>query len=439
MQRYIVTRGSAFEGDACVPGDKSVSHRAVMLGAIAEGTTEVRGFLNGDDCLATVAAFRQMGVRISSAGESMLSVEGVGPHGLSDPPADIDLGNSGTSIRLLTGLLAGQGITATLTGDSSLTARPMERVAEPLRRMGARIRTSDGRAPIRIDATSGLTGIDCELPVPSAQLKSAVLLAGLGAAGTTTVRSPGPSRDHTERMLSAFGVPVESDAEGQVVSLVGPAALSASRVEVPGDLSSAAFLIVAAAIGATGPVTLRRVGINPTRDGVLRVLDAMGARIDVVDRRDAGGEPVADLHVARSDLVGIDVPADWVPLAIDEVPVLCVAAAAASGTTRIVGAEELRHKETDRLSAMAAALSSVGIDVEEAADGLTIVGGPMRSGIVDAREDHRIAMSMAIAALAADGPIEIRDTDNVATSFPSFAETVRSLGLKVDVDRLRAA
>lgn len=439
MQRFIVSRGSGFGGTTSVPGDKSISHRAVMLGAIARGTTRVRGFLNGADCLATLEAFRAMGVAVEQDGPTSLTIAGVGDHGLRSPEAPLDLGNSGTSCRLLAGLLAGQGIEATLTGDRSLRSRPMERIAGPLRLMGADVRTTDGCAPVRIGRARELRAIDYTLPVASAQIKSAILLAALGASGRTTVRSPGPSRDHTERMLRSLGVEVDADEAAGSVSLEGPAELTAAEIEVPADLSSAAFLLTAAAIGATDPVEVTNVGINPTRDGIFRVLEAMGARIEILNARVVGDEPVADLRVERSELRGIDIPPEWVPLAIDEFPVLCVAAAAATGRTVIAGAAELRHKETDRLSAMADALSAVGIAVEESEDGLVIEGGRISGGVVDAREDHRIAMSMSIAAVASSGPIEIRDTENVGTSFPGFVETVRALGLRVEVDHPQAA
>lgn len=439
MQRFIVSPGPSFAGETAVPGDKSISHRAVMLGSIATGTTRVRGFLTGADCIATLAAFESMGVAIDHGGDGTLVIAGAGSDGLRAPAAPLDLGNSGTSCRLLAGLLAGQGVDATLTGDRSLRSRPMERVAAPLRLMGARISTTDGRAPLRIHGAGRLRAIDYALPVASAQLKSAILLAGLGAEGRTLVRSPGPSRDHTERMLQAMGIDVEVDHVHGLVSLEGPAVPRGCEIDVPGDLSSAAFLLVGAAIGATGPVTVKNVGVNPTRDGVLTILESMGARIRVGNRRLLGAEPVADLTVERSELRGVEIPPSLVPLAIDEFPALCIAAAAATGRTSISGAEELRHKETDRIAAMADALANVGIAVEQRPDGMTIEGGRMRGGIVDAREDHRIAMSMSIAALAAAGPIEVRDTENVGTSFPGFVETVARLGLAVAVDRVQDA
>jgi len=439
MQRFIVSRGSRFSGAATIPGDKSISHRALMLGSIAEGVTTVRGFLDGADCLATLEAFRRMGVVIERDGKTALSITGVGNRGLASPAEALDLGNSGTSCRLLAGLLAGQYVEATLTGDRSLRSRPMERIAAPLRLMGATVQTTNGCAPLRIDTTRELTAIDYTLPVASAQIKSAVLLAGLGARGRTTIRSPGPSRDHTERMLAAMGVKVEVNEEERIVALDGPARLQGCAIEVPGDLSSAAFLMVGAAIGASGPVELAGVGLNPTRDGVLKVLEAMGAQVAVINLRVVDDEPVADFRVERSELRGIEIPADWVPLAIDEFPVLCVAAAAAQGRTVISGAAELRHKETDRLSAMADALGAVGIRVVETEDGLVIDGGQISGGKVNACGDHRIAMSMAVAALASSAPVEILDTENVGTSFPGFVDTMRTLGLEVEVDYPQAA
>ena len=438
MERYIVSRGTGFQGTTIVPGDKSVSHRALMLGAIAEGETTVSGFLDGADCLATLAAMRDMGATIERSGEHV-RILGRGRAGLNTPLDVLDLGNSGTSCRLLAGLLVGQRVRATLTGDASLRSRPMERVAGPLRKMGASIATTDGRAPILIEPVSALAGIETKLDVASAQLKSALLLAGLGADGRTTVHSPGVSRDHTERMLAAMGVEIHSEADGSIVSVDGPVVLMGTDIEVPGDLSSAAFFLVAAAIGATGPVTLRGVGINPTRDGVLRILKAMGARLTIENRRTCGAEPVADLTVTSGVLRGIDIPPEWVPLAIDEIPVICVAAAAASGRTRISEASELRHKESDRISAMADALRAVGVAVSERPDGLEIDGGVLSGGVIMAHDDHRIAMSMAVAALAASEPLEIRNTENVITSFPGFVDTARQLGLQIAVEKTQAA
>lgn len=413
-----------------MPGDKSISHRAVMLGGIAEGTTRVRGFLEGEDCLATLAAFASLGVPVARSDDA-LEIEGRGYGGLKAPAGPLDLGNAGTAIRLMTGLLAACPFDVELTGDASLRARPMSRVADPLTAMGARIATEDGRAPIRISGGARLHGIDYAMPVASAQVKSAILLAGLSARGRTTVRSPGPSRDHTERMLTAMGVALEQ-SDG-AIALEGPATLRAVDVDVPGDFSSAAFFVVAACLGADEGLLIEHVGVNPTRTGLLTLLEAMGAKIELRNARSLGSEPVADLFVRRSTLEGIEVLPELVPLAIDELPALFVAAAGARGRTLVCGAEELRHKESDRLAVMARALGRLGIAVEERSDGLVIEGGRMRGGTVDAAGDHRVAMSLAVASLISDAAIEIERTAEVATSFPGFAAVAKRSGLGVAV------
>ena len=420
-----------------MPGDTSISHRALMLGAVAEGTTTVHGFLASDDCLATQAALEAMGVAIERRADGFVRVEGVGPHGLEAPRKTLDLGNSGTAIRLLMGLLAAQPFDSTLTGDASLVRRPMERVAAPLRLMGARITTSaGGRPPVTIGGGARLVGIDYALPIASAQVKSALLLAALSATGTAAVRSPGPSRDHTERMLEAMGVRIAlaSEGAGHVVTLNGPATLRGGEVRVPGDFSSAAFFLVAGCLAARDGLLIENVGINPTRIGLLTILREMGARIELRNERTVGAEPVADLFVTQSELEGIAVPPELVPLAIDEFPILFVAAAAASGETVVSGAEELRKKETDRIAVMAAGLESLGIEVEERPDGARITGAPLRGGTVDSRGDHRIAMSFAVASLRAGGPIEILNTAEVATSFPTFLDVARKAGLDITAE-----
>jgi 3-phosphoshikimate 1-carboxyvinyltransferase len=420
-------------GTITVPGDKSISHRALMLGAIAEGETLIHGFLDGEDCLATRAALEALGVRIYKYALQPVRVEGVGLRGLRAASKTLDFGNSGTGIRLLAGLLAGQAFDSELTGDASLQQRPMERVAEPLRAMGARIETTDGTPPLRVRGGSTLVGLEHGLSVASAQVKSALLLAGLYADGRTTVRSPGPSRDHTERMLASMGVEIEQRTEGQghVVSLTGPATLRGREISVPADFSSAAFFIVAGCIGAPDGLLIKNVGINPTRTGLLTILREMGADIELESERRLGTEPVADLFVRQSELRGVDVPPELVPLAIDEFPILFVAAAAARGTTRVSGAEELRKKETDRLAVMAQGLAAVGIAVEEQPGGLSVTGGRVRGGSVDSRGDHRIAMSFAIASVLARAPIDILNTAEVATSFPSFLDVATDVGLRV--------
>ena len=434
-----VEPGARIGGEIAVPGDKSISHRALLLGAVAEGTTTVRGFLESDDCRATRTALEALGARVAVAADGTLTIEGRGLEGLRAAHSPLDLGNSGTAIRLMMGLLAGQPFDSVLTGDASLRRRPMERVAEPLRAMGASIETTQGRAPVRIRGGRALRGIDYALPVASAQVKSALLLAGLGAQGPTRLTSPGPSRDHTERMLEAMGVRVEQDLDRHVVSLEGPAAPQGAAIDVPGDLSSAAFFVVAACLAAAPELVIRNVGVNPTRAGILTLLEAMGARIERVGARTQGGEPVADLRVRKCALSGVDVPPELVPLAIDEFPILFVAAAAASGTTRVTGAAELRHKETDRIAVMARALETLGARVEELADGLVIEGGRLAGGSVDSAGDHRVAMALAVASLASDGPIEVHNTDEVATSFPGFVEVARSAGMHIEQRRPGAA
>ena len=431
MQSYRVEPGQQLRGEVRIPGDKSISHRAVMFGSIANGTTRISNFLDSEDCRATLAAFTQMGVTAERDDDGSLAIHGLTE--LTPPAAALDLGNSGTAMRLMMGFLAGQGVAATLTGDDSLRSRPMERIAAPLRAMGADVATTNGCAPVTLAGNSGLKGLRYELPVASAQIKSAVLLAGLGADGRTEVIAPGPSRDHTERMLKAMGVTLEITEDGLEIALDGPQALTACDIDVPSDLSSAAFFIVGACLNASEPVLLRNVGVNPSRDGVLTILRAMGARIEIENERQFGAEPVADLRIHRSRLKGIDISPEVVPLAIDELPVIFVAAAAAEGRTSVTGAEELRVKETDRLAVMARALAAVGVQVTETPDGLTIEGGPIRGGRIHSQGDHRIAMAFAMAALVSESAIEIQDTAPVATSFPGFVETAAQAGLAISV------
>lgn len=427
---YVVEPGGTMSGSVGVPGDKSISHRAVILGALAEGTTMVSGFLEGRDCLATREAFRAMGVAIEHPAPGRLALRGVGLHGLRPPPGSLDLGNSGTSMRMLAGLLAAQRFDSMLTGDASLSRRPMRRVIEPLQRMGARIEAGpEGTAPLRITGGRRLHGIDYVMPVASAQVKSALLLAGLYAAGETRVREPGISRDHTERMLEAFGADLRREADGVRVR-PGPA-LTGREVAVPGDLSSAAFLLVAAAIAPGSDLTVRRVGINPTRTGVLEVLRAMGADLEIAPLEGAGSEPVADIRVRYRPLRGVRIPPDVVPRAIDEFPALFIAAACAHGETHLAGARELRVKESDRIQVMADGLAALGVDARPLEDGIRIRGGGLRRGTVDSGGDHRVAMAFAVAALCADGPVEVRDCANVGTSFPGFVPLLASCGLEI--------
>lgn len=436
FQAYEVAPGGAVRGDIRVPGDKSISHRSIMLGALAEGSTIVNGFLEGADALATANIFRAMGVRIEGPEDGRVVVHGVGLRGLQAPQAVLDCGNSGTSMRLLCGILAGQAFGCELVGDTSLSRRPMRRVIDPLSLMGADIGSHEGKPPLRVRPVSQLKAIDLPLKVASAQVKSAVLLAGLYADGTTRVTEPAPTRDHTERMLTAFGVEVGRD--GPTASVRGGQVLKATQVDVPADISSAAFFLVAAAITPGSDLMLRHVGMNPTRIGVLHVLRAMGADITESNPRQVGGEPVADLRVRGTTLKGIDIDPAWVPLAIDEFPALFIAAACAEGTTVLRGAEELRVKESDRIQVMADGLAAIGCPVQVQPDGMRIVGRGARThafagGTVEAHEDHRIAMSFAVAALRSRGPIRILDTANVATSFPGFVELARSVGLSIEV------
>jgi 3-phosphoshikimate 1-carboxyvinyltransferase len=429
--RFRVQPGGTLQGEARVPGDKSVSHRSIMLGSIAEGTTHVTGFLDAEDCLSTMKAFKAMGVNIEGPEAGRVTIHGVGLRGLKAPAEPLYLGNSGTSMRLLSGLLSGQPFESVLTGDSSLSRRPMKRVTDPLRAMGAIIGTTEtGTSPLHIHGGARLKGIHYEMPVASAQVKSCLLLAGLYAEGTTSVREPAPTRDHTERMLMGFGYPVTR--EGNTVSVQSGGRLTACDIDVPSDISSAAFFMVGASIARDADVLLQHVGINPTRTGVIDILRLMGARIDVLNPREAGGEPVADIRIHSSQLRGIDIPENLVPLAIDEFPVLFVAAACAEGETRLTGAEELRVKESDRIQVMADGLQALGVDAQPTADGMIVRGGPISGGMVESHGDHRIAMAFSIASLRADGPIEINDCANVNTSFPIFVELARRLGLHIE-------
>jgi 3-phosphoshikimate 1-carboxyvinyltransferase len=427
---FEIAPGGQLTGTLRVPGDKSVSHRAVMLGALAAGDTTVDGFLEGADSLATLAAFEAMGIGVEHPEPGRLVVHGRGLDGLRDPGHPLDLGNSGTSMRLLCGLLSGQAFDTTLIGDASLSGRPMRRVTEPLARMGAQIdATPAGTAPLHIHGGRRLQGIDFAMPVASAQVKSALLLAGLYADGVTRVTEPAPTRDHTERMLCALGARVERD--GACVALHGRPALHGTALTVPADISSAAFFLVGASIAPGSDLTLTGVGINPTRTGVVDILRAMGADIEVARRREEGGEPVADLRVRGRPLRGIEIPEALVPLAIDEFPVLFVAAACAEGVTTLRGAAELRVKESDRIGVMAAGLGALGIDARPSDDGMTVVGGTLRGGRIDSHGDHRIAMAFAIAGLRADAPVTVSDCANVDTSFPGFVASAASCGLRI--------
>jgi 3-phosphoshikimate 1-carboxyvinyltransferase len=401
-----------------------------MLGALAEGTTRISGFLEGEDALATVAAFRAMGVEIEGPRDGEVVVRGVGLHGLQAPETVLDLGNAGTSIRLMSGLLAGQKFDSVLTGDESLRGRPMGRVMTPLAAMGAKIGSAEGgRPPLTVNGGQTLQGIHYDLPMASAQVKSCVLLAGLYAQGRTSVTEPAPTRDHTERMLRGFGYEVSN--EGGVIGLEGGGSLQAADIDVPSDISSATFFLVAASIAPGSDLLLTHVGINPTRVGVLNILTLMGADLTLKNEREVGGEPVADIHVRYAPLKGIEIPQDQVPLAIDEFPALFIAAACAEGRTVLRGAEELRVKESDRIASMAEGLATLGVAHEVRDDGIIIDGGPMGGGEIHTHNDHRIAMAFAIAALRSEEEITVLDCDHVATSFPGFDALARGLGLQI--------
>lgn len=463
MQSFVVQPSFAVTGNIRVASDKSISHRAIMFGSLADGVTTIHHFLDGEDALSTLNAFRAMGVPIRQEGDTVC-IEGVGIDGLSAPKDALDMGNSGTSMRLLAGILAAAAFDSVLIGDVSLSKRPMERVATPLRLMGASIQSTGkkGTAPLAITGGQPLQGIDYLLPVASAQVKSCLLLAGLFAQGTTTIIEPEISRDHTERMLEAFGYPLQR--HGNNVSIVGGGRLTACHIDVPADISSAAFFMVATLISRAGHITLKDVGVNPTRTGVIEILRLMGGAIDLDNERIIGGEPVADITVVASNLHGIDIPPYLVPLAIDEFPAIFIAASCAVGQTKLTHAKELRVKESDRIQVMADGLTSLGINCTVLPDGMIIDGkGAIKAkdnnktaegdyqtdhqsddinndgeaiftgGIIDAHHDHRIAMSFAIASVRADGPIIINGTQTVNTSFPNFVALANEVGFAIDV------
>lgn len=429
MNTITIQPAASVRGEIVVPGDKSISHRSIMLGAIANGVTTVRGFLRGGDNMSTMHAFRAMGVEIADDGET-IHITGRGLHGLTEPGDILDCGNSGTTIRLITGLLSGQSFFSVVTGDQYLRKRPMKRVVEPLSRMGARISGRNGGtlAPLAINGGS-LKGIAYQSPVSSAQIKSSLMLAGLYADGETTVSEPSLSRDHSERMFRLFGASLTIHDTG--VSVRGGVELTAQEVTVPGDISSAAFFMVAALITPNSELLIRNVGVNPSRTGVIDILQAMGGNIQLLDEREVSGEPVADILVRSSRLKGIAISGSVVPRAIDEFPAICVAAARAEGVTAIRDAKELRVKETDRITAMAANLKKVGITVTETEDGMDITGSEqLLGGTVDSYGDHRIAMSMSVAALVASSSITVTDIECVATSFPSFFPLLEKVASK---------
>ncbi|HAU1181525.1 TPA: 3-phosphoshikimate 1-carboxyvinyltransferase [Legionella pneumophila] len=430
MLNFISKPVGCLKGEITVPGDKSISHRSIIFGAIAIGTSVIDGFLDGEDCIATLKAFQSMGVRIEGPDKQRVIIHGVGKYGLKQPQNIIDCGNSGTSMRLLAGLLAAQQFDSQLTGDESLLKRPMLRISRPLSQMGADVTTQDGKPPIVIKGGKKLNGIHYVMPEASAQVKSCLLLAGMYAEGQTKITENAVSRDHTERMLRTFSYPVQIQDGAIVVDRNGEC--HGTRLNIPGDISSAAFFIVAASITPGSDVLIRNVGINPTRTGIIHILTEMGADIKVLNQRAYGEEPVADLQIRYSQLKGIDIPVSMVPLAIDEFPVIFIAAACAQGKTTLHGAKELRLKESDRIGAMVDGLNQLGVHAEGFDDGILIEGGTIQGGEVNSRGDHRIAMSFAIAGAVAIAPVTIKNCANVATSFPSFVTTANILHFQIE-------
>jgi len=430
MSNFLTSNSGPLKGSIKVPGDKSISHRSIMLGSIAEGVTRVSGFLEGEDSLATLNAFRDMGVQIERHGSNVV-IHGVGMRGLKEPKNPLNLGNSGTSIRLMSGLLSAQNFDSKLCGDESLSTRPMGRVINPLREMGADIFGDDSRPPLTIKGGSKLSGIEYTLPVASAQIKSCLLLAGLYGEGITTVIENGISRDHTERMLRGFGYDVISS--NNRISLLGGGSLKGCDIEVPSDISSAAFFMVAGCISRDSSITLNSVNINPTRTGVIDILKLMGGNIELLNQRLQAGELIADIKVSSSNLKGIQIPENLVPLAIDEFPVLFIAASCADGETVLTGAKELRVKESDRIQVMADGLTSLGIENHVLEDGIRILGGEFtkQASSIKSHHDHRISMAFAIASVRSKFDIEIEGVDNVKTSFPNFEVLANSIGMSI--------
>ncbi|MFL2507925.1 MAG: 3-phosphoshikimate 1-carboxyvinyltransferase [Candidatus Pseudothioglobus sp.] len=430
MSNFLTSNSGPLKGSIKVPGDKSISHRSIMLGSIAEGVTRVSGFLEGEDSLATLNAFRDMGVQIERNGSNVV-IHGVGMRGLKEPKNPLNLGNSGTSIRLMSGLLSAQNFDSKLCGDESLSTRPMGRVINPLREMGADIFGDDSRPPLTIKGGSKLSGIEYTLPVASAQIKSCLLLAGLYGEGITTVIENGISRDHTERMLRGFGYDVISS--NNRISLLGGGSLKGCDIEVPSDISSAAFFMVAGCISKDSSITLNSVNINPTRTGVIDILKLMGGNIELLNQRLQAGELIADIKVSSSNLKGIEIPENLVPLAIDEFPVLFIAASCADGETVLTGAKELRVKESDRIQVMADGLTSLGIENHVLEDGIRILGGEFtkQASSIKSHHDHRISMAFAIASVRSKFDIEIEGVDNVKTSFPNFEVLANSIGMSI--------
>lgn len=430
MSKFIAKPATTLSGELKIPGDKSISHRSIMLGSLSEGVTKVSGFLEGEDALSTLKAFQAMGVKIEREDDNV-TIHGVGIHGLKKPEKPLDLGNSGTSIRLMSGILAAQAFDSELVGDESLSKRPMGRVINPLKDMGAVIQSNDGKPPLKITGGQSLKGIHYDLPVASAQVKSCVLLAGLYADGDTCVTEPAPTRDHTERMLKGLGYDVR--VNDNQMCLTGGGKLSATAIQVPSDISSAAFFMVAACIAPKSDITLMGVNINPTRTGVIDILKLMGANLTLANEREIGGELLADIRIKSSELKGIQIPKALVPLAIDEFPAVFIAASCAQGETILTGAKELRVKESDRIQVMADGLDILGVKNEVLDDGIKIQGGEFKepTSIIESHHDHRISMAFAIASLRCAYPIEINGVDNVMTSFPNFVDLANSAGMDI--------
>ena len=430
MSNFITSNCATLSGSIKVPGDKSISHRSIILGSISNGITSVSGFLEGEDSLATLNAFKSMGVKIERNGSNVV-IHGVGMKGLEEPKNPLYVGNSGTSIRLMSGLLSAQSFNTVLCGDESLSKRPMGRIIEPLRQMGADISGVDSKPPLSIKGGKQLSAIEYTLPVASAQIKSCVLLAGLYCEGKTSVIENGISRDHTERMLKGFGYDVTSSYN--IISLVGGGSLKGNDIEVPSDISSAAFFMVAGCISENSSLLLNSVNINPTRTGVIEILKLMGGNIQLLNQRLQAGELISDIKVTSSKLKGIKIPENLVPLAIDEFPVLFIAASCAEGETVLTGAKELRVKESDRIQVMADGLNSLGIKNNVLEDGIRILGGEFtkQNSSIKSHHDHRISMAFAIASVRSKFDIEIEGVDNVKTSFPNFIELANSIGMKI--------
>ena len=423
----VVHPGTLTGSSLSVPGDKSIAQRALILSAIAEGESVIRGVPSGADCASCAAVLRELGVRIDNSGEGRIVVYGSGMNSLSPASSALDCGNSGTCMRLLTGLLSAQSFDAKVVGDESLMRRPMQRVADPLVEMGASISTDGGHAPINVSGGRSLAAIDYQLPVPSAQVKSAILLAGLYANGVTSIHEPDVTRDHTEKLLEVFGCPVS--VRSGAVSVSGPAQLRSHEIDIVGDFSAAAFFVVAGTISGKDDLSIPNVGINPTRTGLLDVLKQMGAKIAVTPGRSSGGEPVGELRISPAQLNGVDVPAGIVSRAVDEFPVLFVAAAVANGTSRFSGLAELRHKESDRVATMATALRALGVDISTKDDSVVIKGGCIGGGTVDCAGDHRAGMALAIAGLVADNPVSVAGAEAIDVSYPGFIGACRDLGM----------